>query len=63
MLIENNKKTSKGRKGGNYKTSGWLNYYNLAIQLKEAQDFFTRAFIAVRLLSEGKPRINPVPLN
>ena len=57
------KKPPKKGKGGNYKTSGWLNYYNLAIQLKEAQDFFTRSFIAVRLLAEGKPRINPVPLN
>ena len=52
-------------KGGNYKTSGQLNYCNLAMHLRMRYRIFTSPFIAARLLSEGKPRIIiiAVPLN
>ena len=54
-------KPPKGGKGGNNKTFGRLNYYNLAVQLRMRHRIFTRPFI-VDLLSEGKPMINTVLL-
>ena len=62
VFIENNNKTFKGRKCGNYKTLGRLNYYNLAIQLRMRNRIFTRPFV-VDLLSEGKPIKNTVLSN
>ena len=55
-------KPPKGGKGGNYKTSGQLNYQTLAIWFRMRSRIFTKPFI-VRLLSEGKPKINTVPLD
>ena len=62
MFMENNNKTSKGREGWelqNFRVVELLQLSNIA----QRDRIFTRPFIAVRLLSEGKPRINAVSLN
>ena len=49
-LLGTTTKPPKGGKGGNYKTLGWLNYSNLAIQLGMRHGTFI-----VQVLSQGKP--------
>ena len=63
MFIENNNKTCKGREGWEFQNFSVVELLQLSNTAQRDTGFLLGIFIAVRLLSEGKPRINAVPLN